>query len=196
MQADHIDVAAVADEVDVPRAGAGTYALADSDVLPLVVLKADVEVPHRQRGVEDAQAHLTEALAALDGDPVGIDAAADGLEADGTPIAPTGLCFCRSCRDHANKRAGDLTFKTFESIAGAENALGIDIDGQPGAGGVGGPVTIVYGNTNGGAADFAIILLNTRSVTADDFIFDTPSAAVSARQSAMFGSSVGDYYLA
>ena len=71
----------------------------------------------------------------------------------------------------SNKNAGDLTYKTFISISGAENALGIDIDGRPGAGGVSGPVTVVYGNTNGGSADFAIILLNTSSVDASDFIF-------------------------
>jgi serralysin len=78
----------------------------------------------------------------------------------------------------ANKNAGDLTFKSFDSINGAEKALGFDIDGTPGAGGVGGPVTVVYGNTDGGAADFAIILLNTRSVDADDFLFAQPPAAM------------------
>ena len=47
---------------------------------------------------------------------------------------------------NANKNDGDLTYKTYNSINGAENALGIDIDGQPGASGVGGPVTVVFGN--------------------------------------------------
>ena len=72
----------------------------------------------------------------------------------------------------ANKNAGDLTYKTYTSVNGAEKALGIDIDGQPGASGVSGPVTVVYGNTDGGSADFAIILLNTSSVDAGDFDFD------------------------
>ena len=72
---------------------------------------------------------------------------------------------------NANKNAGDLTYKTYDSITGAENALGFDIDGQPGAGGVSGPVTVVYGNIDGGAADFAIVLLNTSNVSADDFIY-------------------------
>ncbi len=71
----------------------------------------------------------------------------------------------------ANKNAGDLTYKTYDSVTGAENALGFDIDGQDGAGGVSGPVTIVYGNVDGGAADFAIILMNTSSVDASDFLF-------------------------
>ena len=70
-----------------------------------------------------------------------------------------------------NKNAGDLTYKTFASISGAESALGIDIDGHPGAGGGSGPVTVVYGNVDGGSADFAIVLLNNSSVDASDFIF-------------------------
>ncbi|MDQ3246574.1 MAG: M10 family metallopeptidase C-terminal domain-containing protein [Pseudomonadota bacterium] len=88
----------------------------------------------------------------------------------------------------ANKNAGDLTFKTFSSVNGAENALGFDIDGNPGAG-VSGPVTVVYGNTNGGNADFAIVLLNTSSVSADDFLFDSPSTS----EASMSAYSSGDY---
>ena len=72
---------------------------------------------------------------------------------------------------NANKHAGDLTYKTFDSVNGAEKALGFDIDGQAGASGISGPVTVVYGNTDGGAADFAIVLLNTSGVSASDFIF-------------------------
>ncbi|UUR06938.1 M10 family metallopeptidase C-terminal domain-containing protein [Sphingomonas glaciei] len=71
----------------------------------------------------------------------------------------------------ANKNAGDITYKTYTSVNGAENALGFDIDGNPGASDIAGPVTVVYGNTNGGPADFAIILLNTAKVDADDFDF-------------------------
>lgn len=78
---------------------------------------------------------------------------------------------------NANKNTGDLTYKTYDSINGAENALGFDIDGNPGASGVSGPVTVVYGNTNGGAADFAIVLLNTRSVDASDFLFSDAQAS-------------------
>ena len=71
----------------------------------------------------------------------------------------------------ANKDVGDVTYKMYTSINGAENALGFDIDGQSGAGGVSGPVTVVYINHDGGAPDEAIILLNTSSVDANDFIF-------------------------
>ena len=70
-----------------------------------------------------------------------------------------------------NSHAGDLTYKVYGSVTGAENALGIDIDGHPGAGGVSGPVTVMFGNIDGGKPDFAIILLNTSSVATDEFIF-------------------------
>lgn len=74
----------------------------------------------------------------------------------------------------ATKNVGDLTYKTYTSVNGAENALGFDIDGQTGASGINGPVTVVYGNTDGGkTAEFAIVLLNTSSVSADDFIYPT-----------------------
>ena len=72
---------------------------------------------------------------------------------------------------NANKDAGDLTYKTFASINGAENALGFDIDGHSGPSTISGPVTVVYGNLGGGAADLAIILLNTGNVDPGDFIF-------------------------
>jgi serralysin len=72
---------------------------------------------------------------------------------------------------NANKAAGDVSFKVYDSINGAEKALGIDIDGQPGASGVSGPVTIVYVNHDGGSPDVGIVLLHTSSVDASDFIF-------------------------
>jgi hypothetical protein len=70
---------------------------------------------------------------------------------------------------NANKAAGQLSYKVFESITGAEQALGMDIDGIDGPGAAG-PVTVVFGNVDGGAADFAIALLNKRGVTAADFV--------------------------
>ena len=50
----------------------------------------------------------------------------------------------RGSRD--NKHAGDLTIKTYGNVNAAENALGFDIDGNPGASNISGPVTVVYGN--------------------------------------------------
>lgn len=68
----------------------------------------------------------------------------------------------------ANKSAGDLTFKTFSSVNGAERALGIDIDGFDGPGAFV-PVTVVLGNSNGGAPDLGIVLIGTTGVSAGDF---------------------------
>jgi hypothetical protein len=92
---------------------------------------------------------------------------------------------------NANKNDGDLTYKTYNSINGAENALGIDLDGNPGASGVSGPVTVVFGNVDGGAPDFAIVLLGTANVAADDFIFGSPAAATAYGLSSNDGGSAG-----
>jgi serralysin len=70
-----------------------------------------------------------------------------------------------------DKNPYSLSIKSYDSIKGAENALGFDIDGKPGAEGVNGPVTVVYADLNGGTPDMAIILLNTTTVDQSDFIF-------------------------
>lgn len=72
---------------------------------------------------------------------------------------------------NANKAAGDLSFKIYSSVNGAEKALGIDIDGVAGPSPYSGPVTIVYGNVDGGTADFAIALIGVNGVTQSDFLF-------------------------
>ena len=87
----------------------------------------------------------------------------------------------------ANKNIGDLTFKVYDSINGAENALGMEIDGIAGQGAAG-PVTVIFGNVDGGAPDFAIALLNTRGVTASDFI-DQVTPTPAASMAAMSGAS-------
>ena len=92
---------------------------------------------------------------------------------------------------HNNKDAGDLTYKTYSSVHVAERATGIEIDGHPGAGGIEGPVTIVYGNVDGRRPDFAIVLLDTSEVTADDFLFGTFGASASSSS-----SGNGDFLLA
>ena len=70
-----------------------------------------------------------------------------------------------------NRNAGDLTYKVYDSVTGAENALGIDIDGIDGPSSYTGPVTILFGNVDGGAPDLMIALLNTNGVTTGDFLF-------------------------
>jgi hypothetical protein len=72
---------------------------------------------------------------------------------------------------NANKNAGDVSYKVYDSINGAEKALGIDIDGQDGAAGISGKVTVVYVNHDGGSPDIGIILLNHNGVSSSDFIF-------------------------
>jgi len=70
-----------------------------------------------------------------------------------------------------SRDAGDITFKSYDSVNGAENALGVDLDGVAGVSPYSGPVTVVFGNTHGGDADFAMVLFNTGSVSSTDFIY-------------------------
>jgi serralysin len=88
----------------------------------------------------------------------------------------------------ANKAAGDLTYKTYNSVNGAENALGIDIDGIDGVSNINGPVTVVLANLDGGAPDLAIVLMNTNGVSASDFA-SAPSASVFGTGSGGLSSS-------
>jgi serralysin len=68
------------------------------------------------------------------------------------------------------KNAGDLYFKTYDSVNGAEKALGVDLDGVSGASPYEGKVTVVFGNVDGGNPDFAMVLFKTAGVSTDDFI--------------------------
>lgn len=112
-----------------------------------------------------------------------------GIDAkSGTPTTHDAFSFKGSS---ANKAAGDLTYKTYTSVNGAEKALGIDIDGLDGPGAAG-PVTVVFGNVDGGSADFAIVLLNRSGVTAADFMLTgTPPSSLQTA-----GSSVQGYRVA
>lgn len=70
-----------------------------------------------------------------------------------------------------NKDAGDLSIRTFGNMNAAEKALGMEIDGVDGDSPHGGPVTVVLGNVDGGAADFAMVFVNTETLGAQDFLF-------------------------
>ena len=70
----------------------------------------------------------------------------------------------------SNKSAGDLSFKVYDSVNAAEKALGIDIDGIAGTSPYGGPVTMVYGNHDGGTPDFALALLGVNGVDQSAFL--------------------------
>ena len=77
-----------------------------------------------------------------------------------------------------NSHVGDVTYKSYGNVNAAEHALGLDIHSHTGAGGINGPVTVVFGNTDGGNPDFAVVLLNTSTVAASNFLFaETPETA-------------------
>ena len=71
----------------------------------------------------------------------------------------------------AGKGAGELSMSTFGNVNAAEKSLGFDIDGVDGASPFSGPVTVLMGNVDGGAHDFAIVLMNTHTVTPTDLFF-------------------------
>jgi serralysin len=68
------------------------------------------------------------------------------------------------------KNAGELSIRTFGNMNAAEAAMGRDLDGVDGASPFGGKVTVVFGNVDGGDADFAIVFVNTPQLTTSDFI--------------------------
>lgn len=70
----------------------------------------------------------------------------------------------------AGKGAGELSMQRFGNINAAENALGIDLDGIDGKSPFEGPVTVLLGNVDGGAYDFAMVLFDTKTVTAGELI--------------------------
>ncbi len=72
---------------------------------------------------------------------------------------------------HANPTgAGEVGIRTFGNMNAAESALGMDLDGIDGPSTFGGPVTIVFGNVDGGQPDFAMVLMNTPTLSTSDFI--------------------------
>nr|WP_314443115.1 M10 family metallopeptidase C-terminal domain-containing protein [uncultured Sphingomonas sp.] len=87
----------------------------------------------------------------------------------------------------ANKDAGDVSFRVFTSVKGAETALGFDIDGIDGAATFKGSVTVVYINVDGGAPDIALSLFGSSGVTLNDFIINSAPASVSATNAQLFG---------
>ena len=106
--------------------------------------------------------------------PVSLDVIMDfaaGDKIDLSGIAAFDFTAANFKGSSANKNAGDISFKIYDSINGAENALGIDIDGIDGPSSFAGPVTVVFGNVDGGAAEFAIALVGVAGVATTDFLF-------------------------
>jgi serralysin len=71
----------------------------------------------------------------------------------------------------SGNKAGDLFAKTFGNVNAAEQSLGIDLDGVDGGSPYDGKVTLVFGNTDGGDPEFAMVLFNTESINTTDFLF-------------------------
>ena len=64
-----------------------------------------------------------------------------------------------------------MTFKVYTSVNGAEKALGLRLDGVAGPSPYSGPVTIVYGNVDGGDPDFGFALIGVSGISHGDFLF-------------------------
>ncbi|MBV8687026.1 MAG: M10 family metallopeptidase C-terminal domain-containing protein [Alphaproteobacteria bacterium] len=71
----------------------------------------------------------------------------------------------------AGKGAGDLSINHYGNMDAAEKALGMELDGVDGKSPFDGPVTVVSGNVDGGAQDFAMVFVNTPTIHSTDFIF-------------------------
>ncbi len=68
------------------------------------------------------------------------------------------------------KNAGELSIRHFGNMNAAEAALGMDLDGVDGASPFGGPVSVVFGDVDGGGADFAIVVVSSPALTTSDFM--------------------------
>jgi serralysin len=68
------------------------------------------------------------------------------------------------------KNAGEIAIQHFGSMDAAEAALGMEIDGFAGKSPFGGPVSVLFGNVDGGDHDFAMVFVNTPQLTVSDFI--------------------------
>jgi serralysin len=66
--------------------------------------------------------------------------------------------------------AGEMSIRHFGNMTAAEAALGMDLDGVDGASPFGGPVSVLFGNVDGGDADFAIVFVNSPPLTTSDFM--------------------------
>jgi serralysin len=68
------------------------------------------------------------------------------------------------------KNAGELSIRHFGNMNAAEAALGMELDGVDGKSPFGGPVSVVFGNVDGGEADFAIVFVDSPALTVSDFM--------------------------
>ena len=66
--------------------------------------------------------------------------------------------------------AGELYVKSFGNLMAASKSLGIDLSGYEGSLQKSGHVTVVFGDVDGGGADFAFVLVGAKSITLSDFV--------------------------
>jgi Ca2+-binding RTX toxin-like protein len=71
----------------------------------------------------------------------------------------------------SGKGAGELSISHYGSMEAAEKALGMELDGVDGKSPFGGPVTVLFGNVDGGAYDFAMVFVGTPTLHSTDFQF-------------------------
>ena len=70
----------------------------------------------------------------------------------------------------SGNQAGELFAKTFGNMSAAEASLGIDLDGVDGVSPYEGKVTVLFGNTDGGEPEFAMVFVNTETINTTDLI--------------------------
>jgi Ca2+-binding RTX toxin-like protein len=68
------------------------------------------------------------------------------------------------------KNAGEASIRHFGNMNAAEAALGMDLDGVDGDSPFAGPVSVLFGNVDGGDADFAIVFVGSPPLTTSDFM--------------------------
>ena len=68
------------------------------------------------------------------------------------------------------RNAGEISIRHFGNVNAAEAALGFDIDGIDGDSPFSGPVKVVFGNVDGGDADFAMVFIGTPDILVTDFV--------------------------
>ena len=123
----------------------------------------------------------------------GVDTIDLGLiDANTTIDGQQGFTFVNSGKGNA----GELWTKTFGNINAAEKSLGIDIPGYDGPNPQLGHVTVVFGDVDGGGADFAFVLIGTKSIALGDFVNlaggADPAGTLSVALSQVLASSAGD----
>ncbi|MEA3016935.1 MAG: serralysin, partial [Sphingomonadales bacterium] len=70
----------------------------------------------------------------------------------------------------ANPGIGQLSIRHFGNMNAAESSLGLEIDGVDGKSPYSGAVDIVFGNVDGGNADFAIAFVSSPQILVSDFV--------------------------